>query len=313
MPHSQTSRTNSEQLRNGGLRCLVLGVFGSGMTAAAELLLDAQHTVFGIDERLKDAAPMSAVNGVRVLSPDGEFPPDLDICVASPAFDLSHPLIEQLVEADVEVIRLPEFLARVFYGHRQICVAGTHGKSTTAAMIAWILDDAGLKPSCFVGARQSNLQCSGRFTDSNIAVIESCEFDNSFHHLAPEVAVLTGIERDHFDCFSDEATEDAAFRRFMAAVPNSGYFVVNADCSRSCKLVSEFQTPLSKFTMHNPNGKLESVHISDVSQNGLETRCVVHESSQAFELRLHALCRCIRVPVLSGEARIQRPPGAPYA
>lgn len=232
-------------------RCLLLGVAGAGMRALAGILTQAGHQVYGADIMFHDAdaaaeAAAFSIGGVNLIPwfPAGALP-DFDICVCSPAIPPHAPLRGCMIDQGVRVLPLHQAVGSVFANRSQICVAGTHGKSTTSALLAWILADSGNDASCFVGARycadgfSDGRNDGGRFGSGSLAVIESCEFENSFLHLQPQHLVLTGIDGDHFDWFSDDAAEDAAFRRLMVRVPRDGRIVLDAGCERSRRVAAE--------------------------------------------------------------------------
>lgn len=245
-----------------GRRCLLPGALGAGMTAAAEILRDAGHDVIGMDHRVgcvpDDRVECSSDDRVecssdvrvecssdrcdlgpfQALLPWNETPPDSDVCIVTPAVPANSPLLQNIRAAATPILTLPEFIADAFRDRQQICVAGTHGKSTTTAMLNHIFHEAGWNPGCFVGAHQLSVGYSGRLGSSPWAVIESCEFNRSFLNYSPSVVVLTGIERDHFDCFPDEQTEDAAFESFLQQMPDDGVLVYSPECRRSRTLAS---------------------------------------------------------------------------
>lgn len=324
MPYQQTQWVPPHSFQQKRLRCLLLGINGAGMTAAAEILIDAGHTVFGMDAGNPtpfpsrncaasnatswpaDAAAASAnshrFHGTTLLNWDPDaIPADLDVCVSTRAVAADDPLTKALAAQDIRVIALPTFLAEIFAEHRQLCVAGTHGKSTTSAMLTWILEQAGRTPSCFVGAHQLDVDCSGRFRTwasgepsaaaSPLAVIESCEFRSSFLEFAPSVAVITGIERDHFDCFPDAASEDAAFAEFVARAKEGSVLVHRADCSRSVAVARQFFGRSVSFEVcesledHSTDSRADWLASRPVA-SGLSSRCELHHDGRQYELRL---------------------------
>lgn len=262
MTHSGT------KLLTGQLRrphtCLVLGACGAGMSAAIEILLDLGHTVLGFDDSLPhphlERSAASAEGAFRIVN-DGVDLSEVDLCIASPAIRADHPWRQAVSRAGISVLSLPELIGQVFAAKKQICVAGTHGKSTTAAMIAWVLEQTGAAPSFFVGAkipvggafsgidsripsspatghwRRGSSGCSGRMTSSGWAVVESCEYAYSFLNFDPQIAVLTGVERDHFDCFPDTQAEDAAFLQFLQRSRNNASLIGWSECHRSRGLI----------------------------------------------------------------------------
>lgn len=259
MPFNSDSRTKLPELTERRQRCLLLGANGSGMTALGEILTDLGHAVTGFDHSLTAAVrrpprrPGSPPPRRLLPWPKGEIDfQNFDLCVASPAV-LQHPLVAELENAGIPVLSLHSCLAQLFQHSLQICVAGTHGKSTTSAMLAWILQTADQLPGFFVGAHQPSFERSGRPARKKIdvhcptsgptamtrnvwSVLESCEFSRSFHHFQPQIVLLTGIERDHFDCFPDQGSEDEAFLAFVNQLPESGQLIMNVDCQRSQRI-----------------------------------------------------------------------------
>ncbi len=294
------------------------------MTAAAEILNDAGHTVFGMDAGNStqflsrnsaeknvarwpaDTAATNAIShrfhGTTVVNWDPDaVPADLDVCVSTRAVAADDPLMKALASQNIPVIALPAFLAEIFAKHRQLCVAGTHGKSTTSAMLTWILQQAGRTPSCFVGAHQLDVDCSGRFralpssclpaAAGPLAVIESCEFRSSFLEFTPSVAVITGIERDHFDCFPDAASEDAAFAAFVARAKEGSVLVHRADCPRSVAVARRFAGRSISFKLCESfdgdalDSRVDWLAHSPVA-TGLNSHCRLDHDGRQYELRL---------------------------
>jgi UDP-N-acetylmuramate--alanine ligase len=307
MPAARHSRTKSLTLDVAGQRCLLLGGNGAGMTALAEILVTLGHTVTGIDKNVD--VPEQRHPNIRILpwSHQEGAAQSFDICVASPAIPQNEPVLQQVLATGIPVISLHECLADVFSGSRQMCVAGTHGKSTTSAMLAWILEVAGVQPGFFVGAHQSNFDCSGRGATTNApaavvwSVLESCEYSRSFHHFAPTTVVLTGIERDHFDCFPDQPSEDAAFRTFVEKLPTDGTVVFNLDCQRSRQLASVVGRPTATFQLIDDDpltiGSAAPQHgqvpssanhwvARQIRHAGFGTHFQLHNGDQQYSIRL---------------------------
>ena len=233
---------------------MLLGAKGAGMTALGDILMDAGHAVVGMDKNIacgefRTATASRERFSVLPWSSSHVKPNQLDVCITSPAVPQFDHVPTMIRAAGVPIVSLHKCLGMVFSKTKQICVAGTHGKSTTAAMLAWILDQNLYRPGCFVGAEQIDFCCSGRFTGSDWAVLESCEFRQSFRHLQPEIVVLTGIERDHFDCFPDQQSEDQAFREFVNLVPKNGTAVISLNCHRSRNISAHVTGGVSTFSI----------------------------------------------------------------
>lgn len=264
-------------------RCLLLGARGAGMLAVGEILRDLGHSTLGLDSGL-DEASAAAFGDLATWHP-ANVPDDVDVCVSSPAVQSDDAVMQRVRALDCPVLSLPECLGLVFQSTRQICVAGTHGKSTTSAMLAAILARAELTPGYFVGAGMPSVGRSGQWTGGAWSVLESCEFQKSFHRLRPFVTVLTGIERDHFDCFPTVETEDRAFAEFAARTRASGLVVVRNDCRRSVAVAAESGRGVVTFGVGDHEADWAAF---DVQRRGWSTRfqCVGPNGSTLVQLQV---------------------------
>lgn len=212
------------------------------MSALCDILLDLGHQVFGLDSSVTNNGACLDVSAphIRVApwSVDS-IPNQIDICVTTPAAEAGNPVITFVRQQAYPVITLHQCLSILFAASKQICVAGTHGKSTTSAMLASILDASGLEPGFFVGARMPFFERSGRAASGLWSVLESCEFQESFRNLQPQITLLTGIERDHFDYFPSQRSEDEAFLNFAGQTATDGTIVYSTDCDRSQRLAAQ--------------------------------------------------------------------------
>ncbi|MDG1893355.1 MAG: UDP-N-acetylmuramate--L-alanine ligase [Fuerstiella sp.] len=233
---------------------LLLGCQGAGMTALGEILLGAGYQVSGMDQSLVPPFSLPVRQSdvqIRLLPWSGAALTNgpFDVCVISPAVSMDTPIVKQLVREGVPVMSLHECLAEIFASHDQLCVAGSHGKSTTSAMLAWILEAAGLSPGFFVGAAQAGFECSGRTANHRPVVLESCEYQSSFRHFIPHTGVITGIERDHFDCYPNASSEDAAFQQFAAAIRPGGCLVYRKECRRTALIADVADCRTTTFSL----------------------------------------------------------------
>lgn len=244
------------------------------MRALSGILRQAGHQIHGSDRAFGEgnhsgSSPVSRESEVNVVPWSGTGPvPTVDVCVCSPAIPSHAPLLQHVRRLGVPVASLHQAVASVFSERTQICVAGTHGKSTTSALLAWMMGASETDAGCFVGAgfRETGLAPGyvdgGHFGADPYAVVEACEFGNSFLHLAPGHLVLTGIDGDHFDWFADEAAENAAFRSLLSRLPSDGHLVLNAGCERSEAVAKEA-------------GKVVSARVGDVhSRSGWWARVI---------------------------------------
>ena len=228
-------------------RCLLVGVAGAGMRALAAILSESGRTVSGTDALFDSPnVPLSGPvdpgldRNVQLLTTEVANGIRADVCICSAAIPPDHSLRKQAIANGTPVMSLATALGRIFAERRQVCVAGTHGKSTTTALLSWLLTTPDQQPGYFVGAQwdwPEDSSYGGRFGQSEFAVIESCEFADSMMQFSPTDLLLTGIDGDHFDWFASPGDEDEAFLRLIASQPSHGQLVANADCGRSMTLL----------------------------------------------------------------------------
>ena len=151
----------------------------------------------------------------------------------SPAVPADDPERRQAAELGVPQVDHVELLAGLMAARTGIAVAGTHGKSTTAAILGTLLGGCGASPSVAVGAELCGCGTSGRAGESDLLVVEACEFRRNFLKFSPTHAILTGVEPDHFDCYASPAELEAAFAAFAARLPDGGTLVVPHGCAVS--------------------------------------------------------------------------------
>jgi UDP-N-acetylmuramate--alanine ligase len=217
-------------LERGPLAVHLVGVGGAGMSGLARLLLAGGHRVSGSDR--SESATLAALRslGAEVWAPhDGTRLGRPDLVAASTAIRATNPELVAARILGVPVLGRAQLLALLMAGRTGIAVAGTHGKTTTTAMVVAILQAAGLDPSFAVG---------GDFKDSGVNaaagagphfVAEADESDGSFLELHPTVAVVTNVEADHLDHWGDLDAVKGAFRSFVGQLPAAGTAVLCAD------------------------------------------------------------------------------------
>lgn len=219
---------------------LLVGVCGAGMQSLCELLVsNPNFHVFGTD---LDVVTLQAVES-RFRGRFTSIPWNLstrlsghrvDRAVYSLAVPASSIPMQWARDHNIPQQSLPEALSHLLGTRRQICVAGTHGKSTTTAMVSWILRQTGAPSPTFVGGELQPsatpaMQTGNLNANSDLAVIESCEYRNTFLSYSPEVAVITSAEADHFDWFKNDQERLSAFQKFTHRIRSHGCLVVNGD------------------------------------------------------------------------------------
>lgn len=206
------------------------------MRSLAEVLLGWGWQVSGSDLAADAMADLGAL-GVRLHRGHAaeHVPAEADLVVASDAVPAHNPERRRAAELRLPTWSYFEALGRLMHGRRGIAVAGTHGKSTTAAMLAELLVRAGRDPVVAFGAAPLGRISGGRAGRGDEMVVEACEYRANFLHLRAQQAVILAIEPDHFDCFDTVGQLEWAFRRFAASVPSEGLLLIRDDCPASAR------------------------------------------------------------------------------
>jgi UDP-N-acetylmuramate--alanine ligase len=162
-----------------------------------------------------------------------------DLVVISQAISEDNPELARARRLGLEVIRYPELLGRLMESQRGVAVAGTHGKSTTSSIIAYLMREGGLDPSFLIGADVPQLNGGSHYGTGEYLVAEACEYRRSFLYLNPYVNVITNIDEDHLDYFYDLWDIRQAFTDFAASTPEDGFLIANADDKNTTEVVAE--------------------------------------------------------------------------
>ncbi len=217
----------------------ILGICGTFMGGLAALAREAGHRVTGCDANVYP--PMSdQLRALDIELIEGWGADQLalrpDLYVVGNVVSRGNPLIEAILDAGLPYTSGPQWLAEhVLHGRHVLAVAGTHGKTTTTSMLAWILEHAGQAPGFLVGGVPINFDVSARLGQGRAFVIEADEYDTAFFdkrskfvHYRPRTAVLNNLEFDHADIFDDLAAIERQFHHLVRTVPARGRIVVNA-------------------------------------------------------------------------------------
>ena len=218
----------------------ILGICGTFMGGLALIARSAGHRVTGCDAGVYP--PMSTQlqeQGIELI--EGFEPSQLtlkpDLFIVGNALSRGNPLIEAILEAGLPYISGPQWLGQeILQGQHVLAVAGTHGKTTTSSMLAWILQQAGLEPNFLIGGVAPGLEVSARYQpQSSLFVIEADEYDTAFFdkrskfvHYRPRTAILNNLEYDHADIFPDLAAIETQFHHLLRTVPRHGLVLAPA-------------------------------------------------------------------------------------
>jgi UDP-N-acetylmuramate: L-alanyl-gamma-D-glutamyl-meso-diaminopimelate ligase len=219
----------------------ILGICGTFMGGVAALAREAGHRVTGCDANvyppMSDQLRALGIDLIEGFSPD-QLALNPDLYVVGNVVSRGNALMEAILDAGLPYTSGPQWLAEnVLQGRHVLAVAGTHGKTTTTSMLAWILEHAGLEPGFLVGGVPQNFGVSarlGRVAPGSPFVIEADEYDTAFFdkrskfvHYRPRTAILNNLEYDHADIFPDLAAIETQFHHLVRTVPSQGKLVVN--------------------------------------------------------------------------------------
>jgi UDP-N-acetylmuramate: L-alanyl-gamma-D-glutamyl-meso-diaminopimelate ligase len=267
----------------------ILGIAGTFMGGVAAIAKAAGFRVTGSD--LNVYPPMSTqleALGIEFVQGYGAEQLNLnpDIVVVGNALSRGSPVIEAMLDRGMAYTSGPLWLAEQVLRERHvIAVTGTHGKTTTTAMLCWILEHAGLEPGFLVGGVPSNFDCSARLGKSPFFVIEADEYDTAFFdkrakfvHYRPRTAILNNLEYDHADIYPDVASIRRQFNQLLRTVPGAGRLLVNGqDSELATTLKMGCWTPRETFGLDGTSFDW-SAHIA---KGSAATRFTVHFAGRA--------------------------------
>ena len=237
----------------------ILGICGTFMGGLALLARAAGHRVTGCDANVYP--PMStqlAAQGIELTEGWNADQAALnpDVFVIGNVVTRGNPLMEEILDQGLPYVSGPQWLREnVLAGKWVVAVAGTHGKTTAASMLVWMLEQAGLEPGFLIGGVPSNFGVSARLTESRFFVVEADEYDTAFFdkrskfvHYPARTAVLNNLEFDHADIFPDLAAIETQFHHFVRTLPANGLIVANgADAALARVLARGCYTPVERF------------------------------------------------------------------
>jgi len=217
-----------------------LGICGTAMASVAAALQERGFKITGSDENVYQ--PMSNFLEQKGIVPKEGYraeniPADTDVVIIGNAMKRGNPEVEAVLNRKLFYLSLPEVLKNHFLrGRHNLVVTGTHGKTTTTALLAWIMEKAGRQPGYLIAGLPKNFEQGARLNDSKYFVIEGDEYDTAFFdkrskfvHYLPELVIVNNIEFDHADIFKNLDEIKLSFRRLLNIVPQNGMVLLNGD------------------------------------------------------------------------------------
>jgi UDP-N-acetylmuramate: L-alanyl-gamma-D-glutamyl-meso-diaminopimelate ligase len=241
------------------MRIHILGICGTFMGGIAAIAKEAGHAVSGADQNVYPpmSTQLEALGITLVEGYDSAVDAGVESVVVGNALSRGKPVVEALLNSGRAYTSGPEWLAdHVLRGKWVLAVSGTHGKTTTTSMLAWILEYAGLKPGFLIGGVPGNFGISARLGGSKYFVVEADEYDTAFFdkrskfvHYRPRTLVINNIEYDHADIFSDVDAIVWQFHQLLRTVPGNGLIVANGKDANIERLLKRgVWTPLATFS-----------------------------------------------------------------
>ncbi|MBI4467702.1 MAG: UDP-N-acetylmuramate:L-alanyl-gamma-D-glutamyl-meso-diaminopimelate ligase [Acidobacteria bacterium] len=268
----------------------LIGIGGTAMASLAGLLLAKGCKVTGSDENLYPPMSIELEKlGIPVFTGyrAEHLAPVPDVVVVGNALSRGNPEIEAMLNARMTYTSMARVLEEQFLrGRRPIVISGTHGKTTTTSLMAWVMECAGLNPSFLIGGVAENFGSSYRLTESPWFVIEGDEYDTAyfdkgpkFMHYLPEVVILNAVEFDHGDIYADLKAVLTAFQRLVNLIPSDGFLAADFDSNHSHELTARAFCPVEGF------GLSEHAHwrALDVHSGEKETSLTIMRAGETWQ------------------------------
>lgn len=230
------------------------------MASLAGMLRARGWVVTGSDENVyPPMSEMLASLGVEIRTPyrAENIPPAVDLVIVGNAISRGNPELEEVLDRGLPCVSMPEVVKELFLrGKTSLVVAGTHGKTTTASLLAWVLESAGQAPGFLVGGVPLNFGASYRLTGGELFVIEGDEYDTAyfdkgpkFLHYLPAVVVLGNIEYDHADIYPNIESVEIAFRRLVNLIPRRGLLLVGSESPLAARVAEGASSRVESFAL----------------------------------------------------------------
>jgi UDP-N-acetylmuramate: L-alanyl-gamma-D-glutamyl-meso-diaminopimelate ligase len=268
-----------------------LGICGTAMGNVAAMMREAGYHVTGSDDAVYP--PMSTFLESRgIIIKSGyraeNLEPAPDLCVVGNAMSRGNPEVEAVLDRKLRHLSLPETLKEFFLrGTSNIVVTGTHGKTTTTSLTAWLFDQCGADPSFLIGGIPSGFGTGCRKASGPHWILEGDEYDTAFFdkrskflHYLPELVIINNVEFDHADIYENLAAIQLSFRRLVVTVPGSGKILVNADDPNALAVLDKVWSPVERVGL----GETATARITDIAYYGDKSEFMLHGRRFALPL-----------------------------
>ena len=287
-----------------GICGTAMGAVAAGMKARGFVVTGSDANVYPPMSTFLESQGITLFEGYRASN----IPAEAEVIVIGNAISRGNEEAEAALDRRLLYVSLPEVLKEYFLrGKSNFVVSGTHGKTTTSSMLAWLLKSAGLDPGYMIGGLPKNLGCGAVFTDAPITVLEGDEYDTAFFdkrskflHYLPTCVVINNIEFDHADIYNNVDEIKLSFRRLLNVVPRNGIAFVNGDDANSVDVAEKAPCPIKKVGM-NPSC---DVRISDVDYFAAGSSFVIdgerYETTMVGEFNVRNAAMAVSAAMFAG-------------
>lgn len=258
----------------------LIGIGGTGLSAIARVLLEKGYAVSGSDQVASPLFKAITAAGARTfLGHAAEQVAGADLVIRSSAIPDNNPEVIAARAEGIPVLKRSDFLKELTQDKDTLAVAGSHGKTTTTAMVVWILDRLGLDPSFISGGVVRQLGCNARAGTGSYFAIEADEYDYMFLGLSPKIAIVTNIEHDHPDCFPSPEDYRKAFKAFLERVRPDGLALICGDDPEARALMDEMSPSPLKIMGYGISSEVD-YRADDIEiVNGLPKFTLYHQTN----------------------------------
>ena len=237
--------------RDHGKYVYFIGIGGAGMSAIAKILVNDGYIVSGSDMECSPVTCELGELGIRInTEQDGEcLGSGTNLVITSAAIDENNPDLKKARSLGLKVVKYSEFLGSLMKTKYGIAISGTHGKTTTTAMISTILKKTGHEPTFVIGGNVTEIGGNSCVGSGTHFVAEACEFDRTFLNLTPQIGVITNIEEDHLDYYKNLDGITDAFTEFVSLIPEDGLLVVNNEDINIGKVIKGAKCKVESYSI----------------------------------------------------------------
>lgn len=260
-----------------------IGIGGIGMSSLAQYYLAQDFLVSGSDVAASEITDDLAKKGVKIFIGHRaeNIPYDLDLIIYTAAVDGENPEIKEVGKNHIKCLSYAKALGELTKEKWTIAISGTHGKSTTTAMLGLILEEAGLDPTVILGTKVKEWGGNFRLGKSKYLVIEADEYSASFLNYWPKMAVLTNIEADHLDFYKDLEEIVATFKKYISHLDEKGFVVANEEDANVVEVVKLAKAQVKNFSL---DLQIKELNLQVPGRHNLANAAAAIEAARILEV-----------------------------